>query len=317
MRFCLRLRAARAFTLVELLVVIAVIGVLIALLMPAVGAARESSRRVQCRNNLKQIGIAVHLYHNTHKMLPKGGAGMANLNIPAAMARWQLSWGSSILPGLEQMNLYDSINQKVPYLHADNLLPGQQMVSVYLCPSAPQQDKLKPNGDTPSSAVKYAKTDYGGNWGERALRCYPSTNCQNNYSDVGDKTGAGRGVLLFSMEPNLPMARIFDGTSNTILVGEAPEGLHSIWIGHKNAFDQSAPINAQAEAKPIWQSCGNVFKTKRGSFCDYGQEFHSYHSGGAQFVFVDGSARLISDEIDVKLFSALLSRAGREVVSDF
>lgn len=305
------------FTLVELLVVISIIGVLMALLMPAIGAAREASRRIQCRNNLKQIGIACHVYHTTHKMLPKGGAGIASLTNALAKARWQLSWGSAILPGLEQMALYDSINQKEPYLHADNLVPGQTILPVYLCPTAPTGEKLKPNGDTPTSATKYARTDYGGNWGERGMRCYPSTNCQNNYSDLGDKSGFGRGVMLIGTEPAVRLAKILDGTSNTIMIGEAPEGLHSIWIGHKNVFDQSAPVNAMAGPSPQWQSCGPTFKSKGRGFCDYGQEFHSYHGDGAQFVFADGSARWINQDIDIKTFSALLSRAGREVIGDF
>ncbi len=310
-------RAARAFTLVELLVVIAVIGVLVALLMPAVQAAREAARRTQCRNNLKQIGIAIHGYHTSFGVLPKGGAGVASLTNPTIKARWQLSWGAAILPWIEQNNLYLTINQKEPYLHADNLPAGQTLLPVYLCPTASRQDLLKPNGDTPNSTTLYAKTDYGGNWGERALRCYPSTNCQNNYSSFGDKSGVGRGVMLIGSEPSLPMAKIRDGSSQTIMIGEAPDGLHSIWIGHKNVFDQSAPINALASAKPQWQSCGLFMKSKQRGHCDYGQEFHSYHSGGAQFVFVDSSTRLLSDDIDVKVFAALLSRQGREVASDY
>lgn len=310
-------RKRRGFTLVELLVVIAVIGVLIALTMPAVGAAREAARRIQCRNNLKQIGIACHAYNTTYGVLPKGGAGVASLTNAVAKARWQLSWGSAILPGLEQQNLYDQINMKEPYLHESNLKVAQTVLPVYICPSAALPGKLKPNGDTPTSTTLYARNDYGGNWGERALRCYPSTNCQNNYSSLGDKTGWGRGVMLLGTEPSVKLAKISDGTSNTIMVGEAPDGLHSIWMGHKNAFDQSAPMNATVSAKPGFQSCGTVFKSKNRNHCDYGQEYHSFHSGGVQFVLADGSARWISQEIDNVLFSALLSRAGREVVGSY
>lgn len=306
-----------AFTLVELLVVIAIIGVLVALLLPAVQMAREAGRRAKCFNNLKQMGLALHNYHDTHKMFPRGGAGVASLTVPAIRARACLSWGAAILPGLEQSALYDSINQNEPYLHPDNLAAGQHLLAVFLCPSAPNSELQKPNGDTPTSTTKYAVTNYGGNWGERALRCFPATNCPNNYSDLGDSSGHGRGVLLFGSERAISMSSITDGTSQTIVVGEAPEGLHSIWIGHKNVFDQSAPISARTSSPAVWQSCSPALKSRSGNFCDFGQEFGSYHPGGAQFLLVDGSAHFLSATLDNKVLAALLSRCGSEVVGAF
>lgn len=302
-----RAAIARGFTLVELLVVIAIIGLLTALLLPAVQAAREAGRRVQCFNNLKQMGLGLHNHHDVHKLFPYGGS--YNSSVPC------LSWSAAILPGLEQQALYDSINQQVSYLHADNLAAGQTVLSVFLCPTAVNQDLLKPNGDTPGSATKYAVTNYGANWGERSLRCYPATNCQNNYP--GDGSGHGRGVLLLASERQLGFKDITDGTSNTIAVGEAPEGLHSIWIGHKNVFDQSAPVSAKVSSPATWSSCFPVFRSKPGNFCDFGQEFGSYHAGGAQFLLVDGSARFVSQTMDNKTLAALLSSRGGEVVGDF
>lgn len=310
-------RRKLAFTLIELLVVIAIIGVLVGLLLPAVQQAREAARRIQCRNNLKQIGLALHNYHSSFQVFPKGGAGVASLTVASARARWTMSWGAAILPGLDQAPLYNTINQNGPYLESDNLVPGQTVLPVFLCPSAPKGDYLRPNGDTPNSTTKYARTDYGGNWGERVLRCYPATNCQNNYSDIGDNSGNGRGVLLIGVERTVSMRDITDGSSQTIFVGEAPDGLHSLWIGHKNVFDQSAPINAHAVAGSPWASCGTVFKSPYGFACDFGQEFHSYHVGGAQFSLVDGSARFVSENVDNKLLAALLSRSGAEIVGEY
>jgi len=303
------------FTLIELLVVIAIIGVLVALLLPAVQAAREAARNAACLAGLKQMGIALQNYESAWRVFPKGGAGVASLTNPVLRARWTMSWGAAILPGMEQGPLYDTLNVDEPYLHPDNLAPGRTRVPTYLCPSAPKSDYYRPNGDTPSSTVTYARTDYGGNWGERGLRCFPATNCPNNYADQGDSSGHGRGMLLFSNERTVGVKDVRDGTSKTIIVGEAPEGLHSIWIGHKNIFDQSAPLSARgskSDPAPKWQSCGSVFLSKEGNFCDFGQEFHGYHPQGANFLFVDGSARQLSENVDLRVFAAMLSRSGGE-----
>jgi prepilin-type N-terminal cleavage/methylation domain-containing protein/prepilin-type processing-associated H-X9-DG protein len=309
-----RLSQRCAFTLVELLVVIAVIAILVSLLIPAVQSAREAARRAQCSNNLRQFGLAIHSYHNTHKQLPKGGAGVASLSNPLFRSMHCLSWGAAILPGLEQQPLYETINQSQPYLHDDNLAAGQHILPVFLCPTAPNPELRKVNGDTPTASNRYAVSNYGANWGERSLRCHPQNNCPNHY---GDASGGGRGVLLMGAERPVSFSHVVDGTSHTIMIGEAPDGLHSIWIGHKNVFDQSAPLNSRAAHNSVWESCATMFQSTAGKFCDFGQEFHSYHPGGAQFAFVDGSVHFLAQTIDHKLFAALLSRSGGEIISDF
>ena len=254
------------FSLVELLVVITIIGILISLLLPAVQSAREAARRIQCMNNLKQMGLAIHNYHATYQVFPRGGAGVASLTSAAIKAKWTLSWGAAILPGLEQIPLYDSINQKQSYLDSSNLIAGQTILPVFICPSSPSKEYLKPNGDTPSSTTKYARTDYGGNWGERALRCYPGMGCTNKCGD-----SSPRGVLLTSGDRVIAMQDITDGSSQTILAGEVADGLHSLWIGHKNFLDQSAPINTHISKTSSWSSCGTSVASPGGSFCEYGQ----------------------------------------------
>lgn len=307
----------QAFTLVELLVVLAIIGILVALLLPAVQAVREAARRMQCQNNLKQIGLGIQNYESTHRYLPKGGAGTVSLTDPNARSRWRLSWGAAILPFIEQMPLYETIDQNQPFIHPNNLIAGQTFVDTFLCPTAPKMELLRPNGDTPASTIRYARTDYGGNYGERGLRCQPRTNCQNNYSDQGSTDGGGRGTLLLWIEKDITLRDILDGTTHTILVGEAPEGLHSIWIGHKNVFDQSVPLDARVKPGSRWQACHSVFKSRHGNFCDFGQEFHSYHPGGCSFSYADASTRFLSNSIDVKVLSAMLSRRGGEIIGDY
>ncbi len=307
------MRSRNAFTLVELLVVIAIIGLLVALLLPAVQAAREAARRLQCTNNIRQMGIAMHNYESSFRVFPHGGAGSVSLTSAPILARNRLSWGAAILAFLEQSSLYHSIDQSLPYIHSRNQSAGGSLVPTYLCPTAPREELRRPNGDALNTPAIYARTDYAGNYGERSLRCFPATNCQNNY---GNATG-GRGTLLIGLDPEVAIRDVTDGTSNTILVGEAPEGLHSIWIGHKNVFDQSAPVSAKVSLSSTWQPCLPPFKSRRGDFCDFGQEFHSYHTGGANFLLADGSSHFHSSTVDVRVTAALLSRSGGETATDF
>jgi prepilin-type N-terminal cleavage/methylation domain-containing protein/prepilin-type processing-associated H-X9-DG protein len=305
------------FTIVELLVVIAIIGLLVALLLPAVQAAREAGRRAQCANNLRQCGLALHHYISLQRVLPKGGAGVVSLTNPAIRAQYCWSWGTSLLPFLEQQAVYDQIHLPATYLDPENHAAGQTVLAVFLCPTAPNPERLRPAADAPSIAARFAITNYGGNWGERALRCHPAKNCPNNYSDRGDTSGRGRGVLLLGAERPLGLPEVLDGTSHTIALGETPEGLHSLWIGHKNVFDQSAPLNARALSGSPWDACQEPLGSARGKFCDFGQEFHSYHPGGAQFLLLDGSVRFVSQMVEPPLLAGLLSRSGGEVTGDF
>ena len=316
---------AQGFTLIELLVVIAIVAVLVAILLPAVQQARESARQTQCRNNLKQIGLALNNYHESCGMFPKGGYG-GGMGSPAlwvtagARAGRVVSWGNAILPYLDQAALYHAYNQGEPYLHSDNVAVCATVLPVYICPSNPNAAALKSNGDN-ATHPKMGRNDYGGNWGERGLRCQPMSNCQNNYGDLGDTDGFGRGVIRGAGESSVGIRDILDGVSYTIMAGEAPEAIHGLWAGHKNYFDQSAPINARfgTAAMTKFASCQvasnspNIGKIG----CDFGQEFHSHHAGGANFLLVDASTRFCSENISLQTFSALLSRKGKEIVEEF
>ncbi|WP_435007785.1 DUF1559 domain-containing protein [Tundrisphaera lichenicola] len=306
------------FTLIELLVVIAIIAVLIALLLPAVQAAREAARRIGCTNNLKQMGLAFHHYHEVHNVFPIGGYGgslptSAFWDNPLIQARRIASWGTAILPYMEQAPLYNSINQGRWFVQPENLTAGGITIAAFLCPSNPASSLFKPNGDNASSPP-FGRNDYAGNFGERALRCYPSMNCQNSYSDQGEPSG--RGVIMPWGTITVGVRDITDGTSSTIVLGEAPEALHGLWIGHKNFLDQSAPINSRNGRTGPWQSCVMPASSPRlGKLgCDFGQEFHSYHPGGGIFLFADGSARFLKETIEPRTLAASLSRKGGEIL---
>ena len=312
-------RLRDGFTLIELLVVIAIIAVLIALLLPAVQAAREAARRLHCVNNLKQLGLAFHQYHDVHNVFPPGGYGGSMASMAAAQsslvaAKRIASWGTAILPYMEQAPLYNSFNQSLWYLELDNTTAAGTTLGTFLCPSNPASSLFKPNGDNINLGM-FGRNDYAGNYGERGLRCYPATNCQNSYSESGDTSG--RGVILFGGDPMVSIRNITDGTTSSVVLGEAPEALHGLWAGHKNVLDQSAPINARNGKTSSWQSCivtpTNARLGKLG--CDFGQEFDSYHPGGGNFLFADGSARYVKETVSPQTLAAILSRKGGEILS--
>ncbi|MEX2114132.1 MAG: DUF1559 domain-containing protein [Pirellulales bacterium] len=271
---------ARGFTLVELLVVIAIVGLLVALLLPAIQASRESARRALCGNNLRQLGIALLNYHDAHQVFPRGGWVATSTN---------LSWTAAILPHLEEQSLFESIDPTVPYTHAANLAVGQSLLPVAICPSSPRENLFRSSADLPASkSNRYARTDYTALAGERGLRAANATNSPE------------RGVLIRAK--CIPISAISDGTSRTMLVGEAPEGMHAVWFSVRNVSDQSAPINSPATYSPQYV------------FFDFGQELSSYHPDGALALFADGSVHFVFERIDNRTLAALFSRAGGEVI---
>lgn len=271
----------RAFTLVELLVVIAIIGVLVALLLPAVQSAREAGRRAQCQNQLRQIGIALHLYHESHHTFPRGGW-------PATSAG--MSWGASILPGLEQLALYERIDRRARYTAAENREVARTPLSVFLCPTAPKDTSFRQPSDLSASPEnQFARSDYSAVNGERGLRAPTATNSPE------------RGVMI--LERNISLNQITDGASHTILISEAPEGMHSIWFSVRNVMDQSGPINKLATYSPQFV------------FFDFGQEISSYHPQGAHGLFADGSVHFLSQSMNPQTLAAICSRAGEEPIT--
>ncbi|MFN0197010.1 MAG: DUF1559 domain-containing protein [Planctomycetaceae bacterium] len=328
--------ARRAFTLIELLVVIAIIAVLIALLLPAVQQAREAARRTQCRNNLKQLGLAIHNYHDAHNTVPCIGG--------YALKGWGLI--PMLLPQLDQAPLYNQIpwNDKV---ECDTVIPLRRTVlSVLNCPSDPgPQIKLgfSPNSgcptgtSTPDDPVNQlwlgAKTNYVGSYGDsynnsvpasepyggdNARLLYGAGGCNSNSSGVLTATtacpnptaryGSGpsmRGMFDFTGAASVIRFRdILDGMSNTIVFGHittACTGGRNTWmLSIGSTYGTSVPININYPCltKPFSQD-----------------GFHSDHVGGALCCMSDGSVRFISQNISTFTHNALGSRSGGEVVS--
>lgn len=203
-------RRYTAFTLIELLVVISVIGVLVGLLLPAVQAAREAARKASCKNNLHQIGLALHLYHDAHRTLPTGCIEWRSFRAPATHR--QFAWSAFLLPFLEQQNLHALINFGVPFDSPINAAAAATRLSVYECPSADNRQLIR------------AQTDYGGIFGESIVDREPEDG-------------------LFLYERSIAFRDVTDGLSHTLAVAEDVGGPDSQWINGQNVFVQSGGIN--------------------------------------------------------------------------
>lgn len=202
-----------AFTLLELLVALAIIGVLLGLLLPAVQKVREAANRSKCSNNLRQIGVALHHYHDVHHTFPPGGI---EWRPPGNHTKRQLAWGTFLLPFLDQETVYRSLNLSKPFDSPENAAGAATVLAVFLCPS-----KQRSNYWFDNRAV----CDYGGILGQ-AL--FGNNNPPN-------------GVLFFDKSISIPM--ITDGTSHTLIISENTQRDDGQWINAMNLFDVAAPIN--------------------------------------------------------------------------
>jgi prepilin-type N-terminal cleavage/methylation domain-containing protein/prepilin-type processing-associated H-X9-DG protein len=266
----------RGFTLIELLVVIAIIAILIGLLLPAVQKIRAAAARLQCANNLKQIGLAAHNYHDVNLTLPPAFIGDNSEQVNG----WA-TWGALLLPYIEQDNQYRLWDLRYP---ADMQTPAayQTQVKIYLCPSRPAAVLSLNDFATPGGAL----TDYAASFGTAAR--YTSSNGAiiPNLPQVGvDPSG---NPILTSWQGQLSFAGIQDGTSNTTMFGEkhAPNG------------DQRPLMPADAQTTPFANS-----------------SFGGPHTGVCQFVFVDGSVKPVKTSVGLETLTRLVNRADGLVIN--
>jgi len=284
-------RTRRGFTLIELLVVIAIIAILIALLLPAVQQAREAARRAACKNNLKQIGVAMHNYHETYKMFPPANTFTQGRIGNGGVEAW--GWGTYLLPFLEQNNLYEQMQVDTQTL--DELLQvdgpngdelARTVLEVYRCPSddGPEINNARRfNNDASGNGRFFAATsNYVGNHGcrwsrPRQLRRDP------------------RGVFNVTPSP-IRIRDITDGTHTTIAVGERMfQGYQAaVWVGTRN-YNGNGNIGNRMHLARV---AGNNTKINSPNIGAGRQSYSSRHPGGAQFLFCDGSVRFLSENID-------------------
>lgn len=281
----------RGFTLVELLVVIAIIGVLIALLLPAVQQAREAARRSQCLNHLKQVGLAVHNFHDTYNELP-----------PARIATNYLGWSALILPFLEQQNLYEQIDLKKNYA---NQLEEVQRTSIatYICPSRRGVGSLT---TTPQSS----QADIGAAW--------DFATCDNhNNSTYRAETSSGM-IIIAKGNQNAyrsltSMASVTDGLSNTLMIGERHVPISG--IGIEETMGDGPVLSGWAYVSMRKAGVGRGLAKGPNDTVSGRGTFGSWHPGICNFVLGDASVRSIKNTIDTENLGRLAQRADGEVIS--
>lgn len=301
------LTSRKAFTLIELLTVIAIIGILLALILPAVQSAREAARRIQCKNNLRQISLALHVYHETHGVFPlnyglgPGPYGASNIGV---------SWMQLVLPQLDQKNLHQKIRFGQPLSDPVNTDVAQTVVATFLCPSdANQGGRMDFRSNVPGTwAVNNYKACAGSNWAWGDFAPVPSVTGELDGLDHGDglisRGGNNQGVTR-------RISDVRDGTSQTFAVGESvPEWCRHTWWYWFNATTATCAIRLNYKMQPdlqVWAE-GDWFNN---------YSFLSRHAGGGHFALVDGSVRFVSQEINLSVYRALGTIRSRDVPDGF
>jgi prepilin-type N-terminal cleavage/methylation domain-containing protein/prepilin-type processing-associated H-X9-DG protein len=306
--------ARYGFTLVELLVVIAIIGVLVALLLPAVQAAREAARRMKCSNNLKQIALGLHNFHDTHSSFPKYTSG-------------SVGWTCFILPYIEQQALADQVRPTEGAYNAGqnaNRVMGKYKLPMYLCPSFAQEKSGSAIDDITGFGNAYT-LHYVGCAGP--IGNLPGTSTPYNVNTVGQSQGglAADGILPFipavqttsSPVPTpqgVRMGDVTDGTSNTMMLMEMgwtgmENGLRSWVRGFVWNGDATCSKNVQNAMRTVKYNNSNNYNN---------MSIGSNHPAGCNIAMGDGSVRFLTENVDLnRILLPLASRQGGEVVGEF
>jgi prepilin-type N-terminal cleavage/methylation domain-containing protein/prepilin-type processing-associated H-X9-DG protein len=327
----------RGFTLIELLVVIAIIAILIGLLVPAVQKVREAASRAQCLNNLKQMGVGLHNYHSTHNTFPPGlvsqlsnpawvmPPGNCNAEAPDLGPGW--SFFAFLLPYVEQDNLYKAIRFDLLLTDSANDAVRRTAVKTYVCPrdTYPRVVNIYDCGNPPSVNAQPAVL------GDAAVCSY--VGCLGggmdnppdpNYACYEFQPFNG----VFHRNQSIRVADITDGTSTTIGVGERNSGfVESGWAGVVlgqeliyNPATRPSPYNPALPPCQNWRpsitavvvhSRQYTINSPNGSPAS----FHSAHTGGGNFLFMDGSCRFLTNSISLQVMRALATRNGGEAIS--
>lgn len=340
------LRRRLGFTLVELLVVIAIIGTLVSLLLPAVQMARESARRMQCQNNMRQMGLAMMMHHDTHGAFPMGNRGGAGTSY--AGGGYGYNWRLHILPYIEQGALFDQFDEKQSAWSNAMAPSNGRKISIYRCPSSPLPPDavaMNPAGTTFDNVQRVTYVGISGATSQSfAGSGYTETRQTNAANTTGCCTGgdvSAGGALPPNVAVNLAMA--IDGTSNVLLISEQSDfiqqidgarmdwntGWHGWLIGTSqsgipgqpsfNAYDSRefglTTVRYQINQKKGWPVGGDC---KMGVCPNFGSNvpLNSTHPGGVNAVACDGSVRYFTSGMSLLSLASMSTRDDGLVVSE-
>ncbi len=312
------------FTLIELLVVIAIIAILVALLLPAVQQAREAARRSQCKNNFKQLGLALHNYHDTHRVFPPGYISDVfhpNRDPETFDGPQGWAWGMMLLPFLEQGVVYDQFQILLPSWHPNNAPAARAVLPVFICPSATgTEGPMTVRDDDGNAIATFSRSTYVANVGHDEPWEYAVT----------DHAPYSNGP--FFRNSKIATQDVTDGLSNTVFLGEhTPLVSDKTWVGVPTGASVCA--NNPARFAPVVIDCdegATLVLVHSGPSAFEGDIVHppndpavhvcqmySQHQGGAQVLLGDGSVRFVSENISTVIWAAVSSRNGREVIGEW